>query len=61
MMNMRLATMGLQEKIGGKWTAIGDGCAISSRHAWTMHGKSGYNLKWKAGEIEAMIDSAHTG
>lgn len=51
-MNKRLAEMGLQVKEGGEWVPTQEGLTLSSKHAWVRGSKSGYNLKWKAVEIE---------
>lgn len=62
-MNNKLAAFGLQKKVGGKWAATDSGKELCAIHQWKspLSSKSGYNLKWKAAEIEALIDSAHTG
>lgn len=54
-MNQTLKDLGLQEKIAGEWVPTEEGMALCSRHAWTTRFKSGYNLKWKAAEIEKKL------
>ena len=56
-MNKELATLGLQVKEGGKWTATELGRKISQQHAWVSGTKSGYNLKWLAKEIESLLNT----
>ena len=56
-MNIKLFALGLQDKVAGEWTPTDTGEALSVRHQWKspLSGKSGYNLKWKAEEIERMM------
>lgn len=57
-MNNKLSELGLQSKVACKWKPTVAGEAVCARHQWKspVSGKSGYNLKWKAAEIEAMMD-----
>jgi len=54
-MNRKLKELGLQEKIAGRWTPTEAGEKLSIKHAWVRGNKSGYNLKWNAAEIEALV------
>ena len=54
-MNRKLADLGLQEKQAGQWVPTALGSGLCERHAWVSGSKSGYNLKWKAVEIEKMM------
>lgn len=51
-MNLWLKENGLQVKTAGRWEPTEEGEALCARHAWTRGAKSGYNLKWRAAEIE---------
>lgn len=57
-MNRQLATLGLQVKEGGEWRPTEEGAGLCQRHAWVSGSKSGYNLKWRAKDIEALMLSA---
>ncbi len=51
--NKLLAAAGLQSKQGGDWVPTPAGKPMCIRHAWTVRGKSGYNLKWRFTDVEA--------
>ncbi|NCC41253.1 MAG: hypothetical protein EOM21_17835 [Gammaproteobacteria bacterium] len=54
-MNKKLAELGLQVKEAGEWRPTEEGRALCERHAWVRGNKDGYNLKWKAAEIEKLL------
>lgn len=60
-MNRQLVAFGLQVKEGGEWRPTEEGAALCQRHAWVSGSKSGYNLKWRAKDIEAMMAERTTG
>lgn len=55
-MNRWLADHGLQTRVAGEWKPTDAGAALCQRHAWVSGAKSGYNLKWRAAEIERLMD-----
>lgn len=55
-MNRWLADHGLQARVAGEWKPTDAGSPLCQRHAWVRGDKSGYNLKWRAAEIERMMD-----
>jgi len=57
-MNRQLSEMGLQTKVAGEWRPTDTGKSLCIRHAWTTSFKTGYNLKWAAAKIEAMMYEA---
>lgn len=57
-MNRQLETLGLQVKEGGEWRPTEEGAGLCQRHAWVSGNKAGYNLKWRAKDIEALMLSA---
>lgn len=55
-MNNRLEALGWQvKKIGGGWEATPLGKPHSAPHAWTEHGKTGYNLKWRVAAVRQAL------
>ena len=55
-LNRWLADQGLQVRMVDKtWTPTKAGKPVSLRHAWTVGNKSGYNLKWNADAIAALM------
>lgn len=54
-MNKKLAELGLQVRQAGSWVPTEQGGALCQRHGWSSGNKAGYNLKWKAVEIERML------
>lgn len=54
-MNRWLAEHGLQERVAGQWVPTEAGRGLAVRHAWSSQGKTGYNYKWRAAEIERIF------
>lgn len=54
-MNLYLEGLGLQERRPGGWHPTEKGKAISTRHAWSAGGKSGYNLKWRKSAVQKAV------
>ena len=57
-MNRKLRELGLQTNVAGQWTPTEAGNLLCEQHAWTRLHKSGYNLKWRAAEIEKLMGEA---
>ncbi len=55
-MNKLLASLGLQTKINGKWTATDAAKGYYTRHSWISGAKSGYNYKWNESKIMNIIN-----
>jgi prophage antirepressor-like protein len=56
-MNLRLERFGLQNKRGAFWEPTERGMYFSTRHAWGVGTKSGYNLKWNVSAITKMMEA----
>ena len=56
-MNKLLAQLGLQTKATIGWKTTDRGSKISTDHAWSRGGKSGYNYKWNLEEVAKIHDA----
>lgn len=54
-MNRKLRDLNLQYKTDSGWKPTDEGIKISSKHSWSVGGKSGYNLKWNLRKIKKLI------